>query len=122
MIKYLAIATLLLFVGCAGWRTTANRSVLGMESLARSAEAFEVDTCGDPMLIVKQCKVERDKKCARLTKCETLAKALYTYRVGILAAKHALIQTEKTKETTQALVAAALKAYQPVASIIEVWK
>lgn len=108
--------------GCAGWRDKANKTLLGAESLARASESFEIKYCGDPVSIAKECRAARDKTCAKLGKCETLAKSLYTYRVAILAAQHALIQTEQAQETIQALVAAALRAYQPVASLIGVWK
>lgn len=121
--KHLLVAILLLMLsGCTGWRTAANRSVLGAESLARNAEAFESRHCGEPMDIANKCKAADDLKCSKLFQCQTFAKSLLTFRVAILTAQHALIETGTTKQTAQALALAALKAYGPIAKVVEAWK
>jgi hypothetical protein len=108
--------------GCSSWRTTSARTLAGMADLAASATAFQKKYCGSPMIIVNGCKARGDATCNAFRVCKRFAQSLMTANTSVLTAQYALQTSETTKDKAQALVQAALKAYEPVSATIEGWQ
>jgi hypothetical protein len=99
-----------------------GKTLNGLSEIAAEAEKMEAKHCGDPLVIDAKCRAVGDKKCFKAQRCEVALKTIITFRAAVLTAKRGLLETGATKETTQALIQAALKSYGPVKKAMEAWR
>ena len=118
--RVLALVAILLIGGCAGWRTTASRTLNGLTAAGKEAHAFILARCGPGgRTAAEACLAKRDGECKALKRCEAATRVTHSLQTAVLVAKLAVRASEKPSALKA--VQAAVAAMVPVAAAIKGW-